>query len=164
MSTIMELHERAMSALDLALLAKRRGERVESQVHFESALEDERAAAQELKDELDAEPSRSILYRSAANIALLAGQTRESERLIATALAGNPPEDISNELRDLLDEVNFVRHLRVEDDTLHTIEELLPAPTLRRLKSRARMEDIPYALLMQRYIEEGMKRHAAGRD
>jgi hypothetical protein len=35
----------------------------------------------------------------------------------------------------------------------------LPTPTLRRLKTRAKKEDVPLDLLVQRYLEEAMKRH-----
>jgi hypothetical protein len=36
---------------------------------------------------------------------------RESEKMIALGLAGNPPNDILEEFRDLFDKVNFLRHL-----------------------------------------------------
>lgn len=37
----------------------------------------------------------------------------------------------------------------------------VPIPTLRRLKARAKKEDVPLELLMQRYLEEGMKRESS---
>ncbi|HEX5271222.1 MAG TPA: hypothetical protein VFW33_12065, partial [Gemmataceae bacterium] len=55
------------------------------------------------------EPTRSVLHRSAASLALECGEYREAERLIATALAGSPPETIAEELRDLLHRVYFDR-------------------------------------------------------
>jgi hypothetical protein len=48
------------------------------------------------------EPTHSVLHRSAAVLALECSELREAERLIGRALAGNPPVDIANELRDLL--------------------------------------------------------------
>ena len=60
---------------------------------------------------LEMEPTRSVLLRSAASLALDCGEVRQSERLIAQGLVGNPPEEIANELRDLLEQVNFQRHL-----------------------------------------------------
>jgi hypothetical protein len=43
-----------------------------------------------------------LLHRSAALLAIDCAELREAERLIARVLAGNPPDDIANELRDLL--------------------------------------------------------------
>jgi hypothetical protein len=55
--------------------------------------------------DLSAEPTRSVLHRSAAALAVECGEAREAERLIAVALAGNPPEEIAEELRDLWQEL-----------------------------------------------------------
>jgi hypothetical protein len=79
-----------------------------------NALKSESEAAWFLKDEVSYEPTRSILFRSAATLALDCNKTREAERLISAALAGNPPEEIANELRDLLENVYFNRHLEVK--------------------------------------------------
>jgi hypothetical protein len=43
---------------------------------------------------------------------------REAEQLISAALAGNPPAEIAEELRDLLEDVYFQRHLEVKGVTL----------------------------------------------
>jgi hypothetical protein len=67
-----------------------------------SAFEQERSAANLVADQLDFEPTRSMLHRSAASLAVKCCQLREAERLIGRALAGNPPPDIADELRDLL--------------------------------------------------------------
>ena len=115
-----------MTMLDKALLAKRQGLSVEAHTFFQSALEDERAAALELKDQISAEPSRSILLRSAANIAQLSGDGRESERLIAIALAGDPPEDIAEELRDLLVQASFARHHRTNGTKMDDVDASIP--------------------------------------
>jgi hypothetical protein len=53
-------------------------------------------------DLIDEEPTRSVLHRSAASLAIKCGEYEEAERLIATALNGKPPDDIAAELRDLL--------------------------------------------------------------
>jgi hypothetical protein len=59
-------------------------------------------AANLVADQLDFEPTRSVLHRSAASLAVECFQLREAEQLIGRALAGNPPPDIVDELRDLL--------------------------------------------------------------
>ncbi len=50
---------------------------------------------------LEAEPTRSVLFRSAAQLAFNYGEIREAEQLLSAALAGNPPGDILLELRTL---------------------------------------------------------------
>ncbi|WP_243146698.1 hypothetical protein [Scytonema sp. UIC 10036] len=62
-----------------------------------------------MADLLDLEPTRSILHRSAAVLAVECSELRSAERLIGRALAGNPPDDIANELRDLLIEEIYSR-------------------------------------------------------
>lgn len=54
---------------------------------------------------MNEEPTRSVFYRSAASLALQCEEFRETERLIATALSGNPPNEIAEELRDLLEKL-----------------------------------------------------------
>lgn len=91
-----------MEFVDLALDAQRRGDQVESRELFRQAFDRERAAAESVASADSNEPTRSILLRSAAALALDCGEDAEAERLIATALAGNPPEKIEMELRELL--------------------------------------------------------------
>lgn len=111
MSEVNDPHEKAMELADQAFIARRRGENELALELSHSALEFESAAAEALKDDIAAEPTRSILYRSAASLAIDCSEYRTAERLVATALAGDPPEDIAEELRDLLEEVHFSRHL-----------------------------------------------------
>ncbi|MEC4818413.1 MAG: hypothetical protein SAK29_34850 [Scytonema sp. PMC 1069.18] len=57
----------------------------------------------------DLEPTRAVQGRSAATLAIECLELREAEKLIGRALAGNPPDDIANELRDLLLEEIYSR-------------------------------------------------------
>jgi phage shock protein A len=105
-----EYHQQAMDIAERAFAGKshRSGE-VEPLFH--EAFELERRAALLISDDLDFEPSRSVLHRSAAALALQCGEIRAAEQLIRTALAGNSPEEIADELRDLLAEVlDKIRH------------------------------------------------------
>ncbi len=103
MSKINDLHEKAMEFCDEAFFAKRKGD-MDSFIEFSrQALKFETEAANLLKDSFEAEPSRSILYRSAASIAIDCKEFRQAEKLIAMALVGNPPNTIAQELRDLLE-------------------------------------------------------------
>jgi tetratricopeptide (TPR) repeat protein len=101
MSYINELHEEAMELTDEALLAKRGGQHDEAVKLFHRAFELEREAAELLRENLTAEPTRSILYRSAATLAIDCGELQEAMRLVTAGLAGNPPLEIADELREL---------------------------------------------------------------
>lgn len=107
-----------METVDRALAARSRGERSHAIELFRSALADERDAAFLVAEGQSSEPTRSVLLRSAAALALDAEQPREAERLIGLALSGNPPEEVADELRDLFERVNFQRHLDVKGVTL----------------------------------------------
>lgn len=112
MNEITTLHREAMNLAEMAAVAKIQGDPEQAVELSRRAFEYERDAAHLVKD-ISAEPTRSILYRSAASLALDYGDLREAERLIATALVGNPPEGIAEELRDLLEQVYFQRHLEL---------------------------------------------------
>lgn len=103
------MHERAMSLADAAMVARMAGDEQTAANLLHSAFEHERDAALSVSSNL--EPTRSILLRSAASLALESSENREAERLIGMALSGEPPEEIADELRDLLEQVYFQRHL-----------------------------------------------------
>jgi hypothetical protein len=101
MQNLEALHHQAMEWVDRATLAKQDNTVLELEC-LTSAFEQERSAADLVADRLDFEPTRSVLHRSAVALAVECAQLREAERLIGRALAGNPPSDIADELRDLL--------------------------------------------------------------
>jgi hypothetical protein len=106
-----ELHTAAMVAAEKGFIAKITGDDEASLLMFREAYLNERMAAELLRDKLEEEPTRSVLYRSAASLALEVREFREAERLVSLALAGDPPEEICDELRDVLEQVYFGRHL-----------------------------------------------------
>ena len=118
MSKIQDLHDEAMRMADKADTFRRTGEPRSSQKWLVKAFEAERKAAEACAADLAYEPTRSILHRSAASLAMEAGRFREAERLIAIALAGNPPDEIADELRDLLEKVYFDQPVRKGRRTL----------------------------------------------
>ncbi len=85
---------------------------------WRAAFEAEKQAAILCAADTALEPTRSVLYRSAAALALRCKEFREAERLIAGGLSGDPPEDIACELRDLLEQVAFEWHLSLRGITL----------------------------------------------
>ncbi len=114
------LHKASMECVDKALISRDEGDIEKATGHFLVAYQKEQEAASKFKYREESEPTRSILYRSAASLALECGRTRESERLVSMALAGNPPEEIAKELRDILENVHFQRHLELKGIKLQT--------------------------------------------
>ncbi|MBF2090863.1 MAG: hypothetical protein IGR80_12365 [Synechococcales cyanobacterium K44_A2020_017] len=102
MQDVETLHREAMGLVDQAVLARQRGDAKTVIVLSRAAFTKERAAADLVANQFDLEPTRSVLHRSAAVLAIECHQLRDAERLIGRALAGNPPDEIANELRDLL--------------------------------------------------------------
>ncbi|MCX6366940.1 MAG: hypothetical protein NTX57_09545 [Armatimonadetes bacterium] len=104
--TTFELHNRAMALAEEADAQRKAGEDEKAdQLLSEAFLLEKEAAMRVMPEQENSEPSRSVLYRSAASLALECDKVRDAERLIAIALSGNPPEEIAEELRDLWIEV-----------------------------------------------------------
>lgn len=113
MNEIQELHTSAMELAEEATLEQGRGNTARAAELYSQAFKQERRAAELVEADVDFEPTRSVLLRSAASLALDCQDARSAEKLIAHALAGDPPEEIACELRDLLEQVTFQRHLEV---------------------------------------------------
>jgi len=107
MTQVADLHREAMRLVDEAEASRRRGNETQAQDYLRRAFAQERQAADLIAGDHSHEPTRSVLHRSAASLALECGALREAERLIATALSGDPPDEIAEELRDQLEEAYF---------------------------------------------------------
>ncbi len=59
----------------------------------------------------DREPMRSLLFKSAAAMALNAQMFRDAEKMIGYGLAGNPPDSIAEEMRNLFEDIKFHRSI-----------------------------------------------------
>ena len=118
MKEIEILHNQAMDLAEKAVMLRVRKKTDESIDAFNSAFQLETQAAMQLKDLFEFEPSRSIMFRSAASLALNARRYREAEKMIAIGLSGNPPDPIADELRNLYENINFERHLHLKGVTL----------------------------------------------
>src|SRR5437867_827783 len=100
-NSLNELHQQAMELAEEAFVARRREDLATARsLAYRAYLLEKQAAEQS-----QTEPTRSVLHRSAATLALDCGEYREAERLVAAALAGSPPEPIANELREVLDTI-----------------------------------------------------------
>lgn len=113
MNAARSLHNEAMSFLDKAILAKLEGDIPLFEKYNKLAFEKEKAAATILKDGYQLEPTRSVLYRSAASFAIELGLLEEAEQLAYTALSGNPPHEIKVELKHILEEATALQHLEL---------------------------------------------------
>ena len=111
MSQIQELHKQAMDLAEAAFTAKVRGNLKQASQVSRQAFEKESQAAALIANQLDAEPTRSVLHRSAATLAIDCGEFQAAERLIAIALSGNPPQNIAQELKDLFIKINLRPYL-----------------------------------------------------
>ena len=112
MITVNELHGQAMGLMELAILARLRGNTDEVSSLYARALELETAAIEGLDPTV--EPTFSVLHRSAATMALHCNQTRLAEQLATRALSYEPPFEIAEELRDVIEQANYQRHLELK--------------------------------------------------
>lgn len=97
-----ELHEKAMKIAQAAFVARMQGHLENVKQLSSQAFEYESQAAMLLLNDYEIEPTRSVLFRSAASLALNFEDYRQAERMIAFGLSGNPPPEILEELRELL--------------------------------------------------------------
>ena len=83
MSKVDSLHNKAMDLAEEAFSAKKKGIQDAALALFQEALSYECKAADSLKIDQQNEPTRSILYRSAAALAQNSNQFELAERLIS---------------------------------------------------------------------------------
>ena len=119
MSKVQELHQQAMDLAEQADLKKLKGDKTQAKEILRQALALEAEAAQLVAEDITAEPTRSVLHRSAATLAINCGELQMAEKLIAVAIApaltgqfaGTPPLDIAEELKDLFIQINLRKYL-----------------------------------------------------
>lgn len=117
-----EIHKKAIEIADIAFIKKFHGLVDDAKQLFKEAFELERTAAFAAKDANIGEPSISVLLKSAASLAINCENYREAEKLICLALYGEPPFEIAEELRNLLEDVHFQRHLQLQGLSLKPTE------------------------------------------
>jgi hypothetical protein len=72
---------------------------------YAEAFDYEQQAAMLYLNTLDKEPTRSVLFRSAASLAIKCRKFNDAERLIEIGLSGNPPKMIATELKALQEQI-----------------------------------------------------------
>lgn len=123
MSTVRGLHDEAMKLSQLALVARHTGEEERAERLARQAYELETKAAELVPEGQASEPTRSILYRSAASLALQSKEYRIAQQLIAKGLSGYPPPRVEQELKTLYEQVNF--ELNLQSHGVHLIDDEL---------------------------------------
>ena len=124
--SVRDSHNKAMDFVERAFMVRVQGNTEESTKLFEKALENELAAISKLEAEGRIEPTYSVLHRSAGTLALDCNQPRKAEQIATKALAQNPPQEIADELRELLHRIfSFLK------DQKRTIPPTHPGAMLR---------------------------------
>lgn len=122
MNKINELHQIAMDLAELSHLERLQENFEKAKEYLYQAFLKEKEAALSANNIYEFEPTKSVLLRSAASLAIKCGENREAEKLITLALSAEPAEEIAAELRDLLEEVYFNRHLETKGISLNDDE------------------------------------------
>jgi len=119
---LQDLHIKAISIADEAFIKKFNGKLDDAKLLFKKAFRFEKEAALVAQKKNIGEPTISVLLKSAVSLAINAEEFREGEKLISIALYGDPPFEIAEELRNLLEEIYFQRHLQLKGVTLNPSE------------------------------------------
>ena len=122
MSRVRELHDEAMRLAQQAMVARHNGEQEYATGLAQQAYILEAEAAEIIEVSIEAEPTCSILFRSAASLAYQAKEYDISLRLIAKGLSGFPPSSIARELRSIYDQVSFEQYLAEHEMILENYE------------------------------------------
>jgi tetratricopeptide (TPR) repeat protein len=152
---IKQTHQEAMRFAQQAEMAKDKGKLSEATAFFQQAYDLEKTVVIAYIDRKDAEPTRSVLLRSAAVLASELKLYREAEKYIAHALAGNPPETIANELRKLYEELKLPNGSAQN----HEIEGKLSMIDVTKNKIRIDAESGRYKFEMPKEMSEIVKNY-----
>jgi hypothetical protein len=101
MNSVREYHNEAIRYAQLAMAALHKGDSEDHNQLVRSAMTFEKNAANLVPDDKSSEPTRSILYRSAASFAYQAGEYEEAERLVFKGMSGYPPLPIKQQLLEV---------------------------------------------------------------
>ncbi len=99
-------HDKAMDLSQEALVLKLKGQSGFVDMYAE-AFEYEQKAAMFFLNRLENEPTRAVLFRSAASLAIQCRKFSEAERLIEIGLSGHPSKIMTDELKELQAQVRM---------------------------------------------------------
>ncbi len=111
MNKVIELHHEAMRSYDEVTIHRLKNGKgmlpSDVSLALRNAYRREREAALLLLNETEQEPTRSVLFRSAAWLALQCGEARDAELLATQGLQGSPPTELAQELREVRKQAGF---------------------------------------------------------
>jgi len=99
-------HKETIPTIQQAIALREQGKDEDANALFIKAFNQEKQAALSLRADFHNEPTRSTLFRNAASLAMDCREYVEAEKLAAHGLAGNPPQKLMNELRELYQQIN----------------------------------------------------------
>ncbi len=111
MSSVRELHDRAMTLVDQARRARDQGNIEHSTKLFREALKSEMAAIEELPEQGGL--AWSILHRSAGAMALDCKDFQLARQLADRALADEPHPEVKDELWEIWNQADYYKHKEV---------------------------------------------------
>jgi len=118
MSNVRELHNEAMKLAQLAMVAHHEGNLEKTTTLAYQAYEYESQAADLIPHHASSEPTRSILYLSAASLAYQCKELHAAQRLVAQGLSGYPPSKTEQDLKNLYEQIEFQLHLQERGEEL----------------------------------------------
>jgi hypothetical protein len=124
-SNTQQVHRKAMLLAQDAHVAQFKGDNTSALPLFSAAFDLERAAALDLTDDLAKEPTRSVLFRSAASLAMNCGRFEEGQAMVKMGLAGNPPHEIAEELREVSEKIKTLKQKADNQTTYITLIGIL---------------------------------------
>ncbi len=122
MKTVRELHDEAMRLAQQAIIQRADDELGQAVELARQAYVLEAQAAEQIPIGTEFEPTRSILFRSAATLAYQAKEYAAAQDLVAAGLRGFPPPQIEDELRVLQSNIGFESHLQTRGLGLNDAE------------------------------------------
>ncbi|EDN70763.1 conserved hypothetical protein [Beggiatoa sp. PS] len=122
MNNVSELHNQAMKLSQRSMVAQHHGEQAQAKALAREAFEYESQAAALIPDEKASEPTRSVIYGSAASLAYQCQEWKAAQELINKALSGNPSERISQALTNLSHQIDFETYLQTQPIQLKNAE------------------------------------------
>jgi len=127
MKDIRKIHREAMELARKANEALFIGQKDSFLKYSNESLVLEKEAAFELISDFKSEPTRSVLFRSAATLAYNIGNYQEAKKLIHIALSGDPYAEIIEELDVLMENIKeaILAKTTVEEATENTYLNLL---------------------------------------
>lgn len=168
MASVRELHNEAIHLANMATRSLQFDPEAQVATLFRQAFELESQAASLVPNEPSSEPTRSILYQSAASLALQCGEFKIARQLVAQGLTGSPPPKIEHQLIRLFDQIKLEQNLQTNGMSLDKVDLdmaiqgnsvgagfILSTELTRRIDNIKRLIELNVQRLMQRPVRRG---------